>query len=54
MTPELLDELVVSLMLLAAFLLILSIGCIIADYVFPRIPFIQRWLNSLPDWEEED
>lgn len=54
MTPELFDELAVNLALLAGFLFILTVGGIIADYVFPHIPFIQRWLGSLPDWEDEE
>lgn len=54
MTPELLDEAVVALAILTGYLLILFVGCLIADYVFPHIPFIQRFLDSLPDWEDED
>lgn len=34
MTPELLDELVVNLALLVGFLFILTVGGIIADYIF--------------------
>ena len=30
------------------------VGGLIADYVFPYIPFIQRFLDSLPDWEDEE
>lgn len=54
MTPELLDEAVVALAILTGYLLILFVGCLIADYVFPHIPFIQRFLDSLPDWDEEE
>lgn len=54
MTPELIDEAVVDLALLTGFLLILAVGGLIADYVLPHIPFIQRWLDSLPDWEDEE
>ena len=53
LTPELLDEAVVALAILTGYLLILFIGCLIADYVFPHIPFIQRFLDSLPGWEDE-
>lgn len=42
MTPDLIGEAVVDLMVLAVFLGILGIGALIADYVFPHIPFIQR------------
>ncbi len=54
MTPELMEEAVVDLAILTGYLLILCVGCLIADYVFPHIPFIQRFLDSLPDWEDED
>lgn len=54
MTPELIDEAVVNLLLLAGFLVVLGIGGLVADYVFPHIPFIQRYLDSLPDWDDEE
>lgn len=54
MGPEVLDEAVVCLMILTGYLGVLCVGCIIADYVFPHIPFIERWLESLPAWEDED
>lgn len=54
MTPDLLGEAVVALGLLAGFLLVLGAGGLIADYVFPHIPFIQRLLDSLPAWEDEE
>ena len=53
MSPELIGELSVNTVLLVGFLLILGIGCLIADFVFPHIPFIQRWLDSLHDWHDE-
>ena len=53
MTPDLIGEAVVDLMVLAVFLGILGIGALIADYVFPHIPFIQRYLDRLPDYEVE-
>lgn len=53
-TPELLGDSVIALGILGVYLLILSVGCLIADYVFPHIPFIQRFLDSLPDWDEEE
>lgn len=54
MTPELIDEAVVNLLLLAGFLIVLGVGGLVADYVFPHIPFIQRYLDSLPDWDDEE
>lgn len=54
MTPELIDEAVVNLLLFAGFLVVLGVGGLVADYVFPHIPFIQRYLDSLPDWDDEE
>lgn len=54
MTPELIDEAVVNLLLLAGLLIVLGVGGLVADYVFPHIPFIQRYLDSLPDWDDEE
>lgn len=54
MTPDLIGEAVVDLMVLAVFLGILGIGALIADCVFPHIPFIQRYLDRLPDYEDDE
>ena len=54
MTPDLIGEAVVDLMILAGFLVVLGIGALIADYVFPHIPFIQRHLDRLPDYEDDE
>lgn len=54
MTPDLIGEAVVDLMVLVVFLGILGIGALIADYVFPHIPFIQRYLDRLPDYEDDE
>ena len=54
MTPDLIGEAVVDLMVLAVFLGILGIGALIADYVFLHIPFIQRYLDRLPDYEDDE
>ena len=48
------DDLVIFLGYTAAILLILGIGGLIADYVFPHIPFIERLIDSLPDWDDEE
>lgn len=53
LTPELLGDAVIAMGILGAYLLILGVGCLIADFVFPHIPFIQRFLDSLPDWDDE-
>lgn len=54
MAPEMLDGLVIFLGYTAAILLILGIGGLIADYVFPHIPFIERLIDSLPEWDDEE
>lgn len=54
MTPDLIGEAVVDLMVLAGFMVVLGIGALIADHVFPHIPFIQRYLDSLPDYEDDE
>lgn len=51
MTPELLGEAIVDFAFLAVFL---GIGALIADYIFPHIPFIQRYLDRLPDYEDDE
>lgn len=38
----------------AAILLILGIGGLIADYVFPHVPFIERFIDSLPERDDEE
>ena len=48
------DCLLVFLIYMVPFMLLLGIGGLLADYVFPRIPFLNRWLDSLCDFEEED
>ena len=54
MTHDLIGEAIVDLMVLAGFMIVLGIGALIADYVFPHIPFIQRYLDSLPDYEDDE
>jgi hypothetical protein len=48
------SDLVIFLGYTAAILLILGIGGLIADYVFPHIPFIERLIDSLPEWDDEE
>ena len=33
---------------------VLCVGCLVADYIFPHIPFIERYLESLPAWDDEE
>lgn len=48
------DDLEIFLGYTSAILLILGIGGLIADYVFPHIPFIERFIDSLPEWDDEE
>lgn len=54
MNPEFMGDMVVGLGFMCAFLFVLCLGGLIADYVFPHIPFIQRWLDSLPEYEDDE
>lgn len=54
MTPDLIGEALVDGLILSGFLVVLSIEAFIADHILPHIPFIQRYLDSLPDWDDEE
>lgn len=47
------EDLVLLLIYLTGLNAVLVTGCLIADYVFPHIPFIERYLDSLPDWDDD-
>ena len=47
-------DLLVALIYLVPFMLLLCVGGLIADYIFPKIPFIQRFLDGLPDYEDDE
>lgn len=49
-----LDELVVDLIILLGFLIILCVGALVADYILPHIGPLNRWLETLPLWDEEE
>ena len=53
MSPEFMADMVINLAILCVFLLVLGVGCLIADFVFPHIPFLQKWLESLPEYDVE-
>lgn len=50
---ELIDGLLVFLIYIGPFLLLLGVGGLIADHILPRIPAFRRFLDSLPDWDDE-
>lgn len=54
MTPDMIEEGVVCLGIFGAFLLILAAGCLIADFVFPHIRPLERYLESLPEQEDDE
>lgn len=54
MSYDTVDCLLMFLIYVVPFMLLLGIGGFIADYIIPRIPFLNRWLESLPEFEEED
>lgn len=54
MTAEMLDGAVILLIYLLGLFVVLAIGGFVADYILPHIPFIERWLDNLPDWDDED
>lgn len=54
MPPDLISEALVDGLILSGFLVVLGIGAFIADHILPHIPFVQRYLDSLPDWDDEE
>lgn len=54
MNAEFIADFGVVLYFLAWFNGVLVVGCIVSDYILPRIPFIQRFLDSLPDYDDEE
>ena len=54
MTHDLIGEAVVDLVILAGFMAVLGIGTLIADHVILRIPFVRRFIDSLPDYEDDE
>ena len=53
MNPEFMADLVIHLFLLCVLLLVLGVGCLIADFVFPHNRLLQKWLDSLPEYEDD-
>lgn len=48
------ENLALFLIYTGGFCLLLGVGGFIADYILPHIPAVQRYLDSLPDWDDED
>lgn len=49
-----LAELAIWSGIFGVFLLILAVGGFIADYIFPLIPPLERWIEKLADNMEDD
>ncbi len=41
------------LAILMIYLFLLSLGGIAADHVLPHLPFLVRYIDTLPDWEDD-
>lgn len=54
MTAEALDSAVVFLFYAAGILLTLGVGGLVADYIFPHIKPLERFLDSLPMMDDEE
>ena len=54
MTPDFASEAVACMVIFSGFMVVLGIGTFISDVIFPRIPFLNRWLDSLPNCEDDD
>lgn len=48
------EDLVLFLIYMTVLNGVLCVGCLAADYIFPHIPFIERYLESLPAWDDEE
>lgn len=53
-TAEALDAAVVFLLYSAGILLALGVGGLVADYIFPHIKPLERFLDSLPMMDDEE
>lgn len=51
---DLFGEAMVDLMVFGGLLATLGIDGVIADRLFPRIPLIRRFLDSLPEYEDDE
>lgn len=54
MTPDMIEESIIFLGILGAILLSLAVVGLIADFVIPHIRPIERYLESLPEQEDDE
>jgi len=48
------EDLILLLAYMSATCLILGVAGFVADYILPHIGPLERWLETLPQWEDED
>ena len=53
MSGDMIASAVTALILLGGFLGILTVGAVVADYILPRIGVLDRFIDSLPDYEDD-
>lgn len=44
----------VELCIIFVYLVVLALCGIVADYILPRIKPLERWLETLPQWEDDE
>lgn len=52
MTPDIAGDAAVALVFISGLMLVFTVGGFVADYVFPHIPAIRRFIDSLPSMED--
>lgn len=50
----LLGDAAVGLAIVAGFLILLAIGCLVSDHILPRIPALKKWVDTLPQWDDDE
>ncbi len=48
------EDLLIFLIIVTPFLGVLCICGFVADYILPHIKPLERWLETLPQWEEDE
>lgn len=48
------EEIIIAAVEFGALCGILSVCGLIADYILPHIPFVERFLDTLPEWDDEE
>jgi hypothetical protein len=48
------DEIIILAVYLVSLFGLLAVGGFIADYIFPHIPPLQRWIDTLPMLQDDE